>query len=164
MWISRKEYKFLKENAEKNINLECQLLTAKENQSRAVVRAMEEYSTVLMERDQLKLRVIELEHQQTNENNGVQLDNKTFLMLCQLGMATTVVYMGIKRHLNKNTNKCYPSNRLLQKELNLSDKTITKAVKTLKEAGLLKVEIGKGGCYNYSFPEPIYRMEKEYDN
>ena len=63
MWISKKEYNFLKENAEKNINLECQLLTAKENQSRAVARAMEEYSTVLMERDQLRLRVIELEHQ-----------------------------------------------------------------------------------------------------
>jgi biotin operon repressor len=85
-------------------------------------------------------------------------------MLCQLGVSATVVYMGIKRHLNKKTNKCYPSNRLLQKELNLSDKTITKAVKTLKEVGLLKVEIGKGGCYNYSFPEINYRIEKEYDN
>ena len=63
MWISRKYYNFLKENAEKNINIECQILTAKENQSRAVLRAMEEHSTVLMERDQLRLRVIELEHQ-----------------------------------------------------------------------------------------------------
>lgn len=63
MWISRKYYNFLKENAEKNIDIECQLLTAKENQSRAVARAMEEFSSVLFERDQLKLRVIELEHQ-----------------------------------------------------------------------------------------------------
>ena len=63
MWISRKHYNFLKENAEKNIDMECQILTAKENQSRAVARAMEEYSTVLMERDQLRLRVVELEHQ-----------------------------------------------------------------------------------------------------
>ena len=63
MWISKKHYNFLKENAEKNINMECQILTAKENQSRAVARAMEEYSAVLMERDQLRLRVIELEHQ-----------------------------------------------------------------------------------------------------
>lgn len=63
MWISRKHYNFLKENVEKNIAMECQILTAKENQSRAVARAMEEYSTVLMERDQLRLRVIELEHQ-----------------------------------------------------------------------------------------------------
>lgn len=60
MWISRKYYKFLKENAEKNI--ECQILTAKENQNKAIARAMEEYSTVLKERDELKLKVIELEH------------------------------------------------------------------------------------------------------
>ena len=61
MWISRKYYKFLKENAEKNINAECQILTAKENQNKAIARAMEEYSTVLKERDELKLKVIELE-------------------------------------------------------------------------------------------------------
>ena len=29
MWISRKFYNFLKENAEKNIDMECQILTAK---------------------------------------------------------------------------------------------------------------------------------------
>lgn len=62
MWISRKEYQFLKENAEKNINAECQILTAKENQKLAVARAMEEYSTVLKERDELRLRVTELEY------------------------------------------------------------------------------------------------------
>lgn len=62
MWISRKEYKFLKENAEKNIDAECEILRAKENQSRAVARAMEEYSAVLKERDELKQRVVELEH------------------------------------------------------------------------------------------------------
>lgn len=57
MWISRKEYNFLKENAEKNINAECEILRVKENQSRAVARAMEEYSAVLEERDVLRLRV-----------------------------------------------------------------------------------------------------------
>ena len=63
MWISKKHYDFLKENAEKNIDIELQILTVKENERRAIVRAMEEYSTVLEERDALKLRVIELEHQ-----------------------------------------------------------------------------------------------------
>lgn len=62
MWISRKEYKFLKENAEKNIDAECEILRVKENQSRAVARAMEEYSAVLKERDELKQRVVELEN------------------------------------------------------------------------------------------------------
>lgn len=63
MWISRKNYNFLKENAEKNIDIECQILTIKENEKRAVARAMEEYSNVLEERDNLRLRVIELEHE-----------------------------------------------------------------------------------------------------
>ena len=61
MWISRKEYNFLKENAEKNINAECEILAAKEKQMRYVARAMEEYSSVLKERDMLKQRVMELE-------------------------------------------------------------------------------------------------------
>ena len=54
MWISRKEYKFLKENAEKNIDAECEILRAKEKQDKAIARAMEEYSAVLEERDRLK--------------------------------------------------------------------------------------------------------------
>lgn len=61
MWISRKNYNFLKRNAEKNIDKECAILTAEANQKRAVARAMEEYSAVLKERDELRLRVIELE-------------------------------------------------------------------------------------------------------
>lgn len=54
MWISRKEYKFLKENAEKNINAECEILIAKEKQDKAIARTMEEYSAVLEELDKYK--------------------------------------------------------------------------------------------------------------
>lgn len=54
MWISRKEYKFLIENAEKNIDAECEILRVKENQSLKVARAMEEYAAILEERDTLK--------------------------------------------------------------------------------------------------------------
>lgn len=61
MWISRKHYNFLMENAEKNIDAECEILRAKDNYTQAVARAMEEYSTVLEERDNLKLKVDELE-------------------------------------------------------------------------------------------------------
>ena len=53
MWISRKQYNFLKENAEKNINAECAILTARENQIKAVARAMEAYSAVLTELDKV---------------------------------------------------------------------------------------------------------------
>ena len=95
----------------------------------------------------------ELESMKENGNNFVQLDNRIFLILCQLGISATIVYIGIRRHLNDKTHRCFPSNRLLQKELNLSDKTITKAIKLLREVGLIKVKVGKGGCYNYIFPE-----------
>ena len=54
MWISKKEYEFLKENAEKNINAECEILRAKEKQDKAMAKVMEEYATVLEERDNLK--------------------------------------------------------------------------------------------------------------
>ena len=54
MWISRKQYNFLKENAEKNINTECEILKVKESQKQAVARAMEEYSATLEELDKWK--------------------------------------------------------------------------------------------------------------
>lgn len=66
MWISRKEYKFLKENAENNIDAECEVLRVKAEQKKKVARAMEEYSAVLEERDELRQRVIELENQLGN--------------------------------------------------------------------------------------------------
>lgn len=66
MWISRKEYKFLKENAEKNIDAECEILRDRANQRKKIARAMEEYSAVLEERDKLASRVLELENQLGN--------------------------------------------------------------------------------------------------
>lgn len=95
----------------------------------------------------------ELKSMKENRSNFVQLDNRIFLILCQLGVSATVVYIGIRRHLNDKTHRCFPSNRLLQNELNLSDKTITKAIRLLRDVGLIKVKVGKGGCYNYIFPE-----------
>jgi len=61
MWISRKRYQFLKENAKKNVDVECAIATIKENQRREVARAMEEYSAVLQERDALRLAISEFE-------------------------------------------------------------------------------------------------------
>lgn len=72
MWISRKEYKFLKENAEKNIDAECEILRVKENQSQKVARAMEEYSAVLEERDKLKRQ---LEYLIERENEAGRIMN-----------------------------------------------------------------------------------------
>lgn len=69
MWISRKEYKFLQENAEKNINAECEILRAKEKQTIVVARAMEQYSETLKELDRIKKNL--KYYLDTNEENGV---------------------------------------------------------------------------------------------
>ena len=72
MWISRKHYSFLMENAEKNIDAECEILRAKEKQDRAIARAMEEYSAVLEERDKLKRQ---LEYWIERENEAGHIMN-----------------------------------------------------------------------------------------
>lgn len=69
MWISKKYFNFLKHKAEANINAECQILTAHENQQKSIARAMEEYSVALKERDELRLRVIELEQEVSRLKN-----------------------------------------------------------------------------------------------
>lgn len=54
MWISKKEYDFLKDNAEKNIDAECEILKEKEKLNMSVARAMEQYSATLKELDKWK--------------------------------------------------------------------------------------------------------------
>lgn len=66
MWISRKEYNFLKENAEKNINAECEILKVKEELSRSVAKAMVEYSKALESRERLIEKVRRLENELEN--------------------------------------------------------------------------------------------------
>lgn len=72
MWISRKEYKFLREKAEKNIDAECAILMAKERNTREVERMAKEYSAVLEERDSLRLEVIDLQQQLMLVRNGCE--------------------------------------------------------------------------------------------
>ena len=78
MWISKKEYKFLKENAEKNIDAECEILRAKEKQDKAIARAAEEYSALLKECDELKLKIIELENKLYVNNEYLQEEYEDF--------------------------------------------------------------------------------------
>lgn len=47
MWIKKKEYKFLKENAEKNINAECALLNKKYKKGQEAIEILEEYADAL---------------------------------------------------------------------------------------------------------------------
>lgn len=61
MWISRKEYKFLKENAEKNIDAECEILRARDSTNEMIRKVMKDLSNVFEERDRLRLEVIDLQ-------------------------------------------------------------------------------------------------------
>jgi transposase-like protein len=70
MWISKKYFNFLKHKAEQNIDAECQILSALGNQQKSVARAMEEYSAALKERDELRLRVVELEQEVSRLKNA----------------------------------------------------------------------------------------------
>ena len=69
MWISRKDYEFLKKNAEKNIDAECEILRAKEVCTKKTALAMEAYSKTLGDLHEIKkdLRY----YLDTNEENGV---------------------------------------------------------------------------------------------
>ena len=62
MWISRKHYNFLIENAEKNLDAECEIMRLKDEYAKSTARAFVEYSKVLEERDELKDRICELEN------------------------------------------------------------------------------------------------------
>ena len=57
MWISRKEYNFLKTNAEKNIDAECEILRAQDRHNQQTARAMKAYSAALEELDNIKDRL-----------------------------------------------------------------------------------------------------------
>ena len=47
MWINKKEYEFLKKNAEKNIDAECKMLNEKYKQGQEAIKILEEYSNGL---------------------------------------------------------------------------------------------------------------------
>lgn len=69
MWISRKHYNFLMENAEKNIDAECAILDERDRQNQRIARAMEEYSNTLEKLDRIKVNL--RNYLDTNEECGV---------------------------------------------------------------------------------------------
>lgn len=69
MWINKKTYKFLKENAAKNINAEAEIFLVEERCKLKNARALEEYSATLEKIDKIKEN---LEYYlDVNEENGV---------------------------------------------------------------------------------------------
>ena len=69
MWIRRGEYNFLKENAEKNIDAEYQIMKAKEEFTKKTALAMEAYSKALGNLHEIKKDL--KYYLDTNEESGV---------------------------------------------------------------------------------------------
>ena len=56
MWIKKSQYNFLKENAEKNIDAECEIKKVVFDMTQSTARAMKEYSHTLEELDEYQKR------------------------------------------------------------------------------------------------------------
>lgn len=75
-------------------------------------------------------------------------------MIAQVGMPAFCVYMVIKAHTDLETGNAWPSVPLIAKLVGATEKTVSRAVKTLTDAGFLKVE-KKGRSNHYSIVEKI---------
>jgi len=76
------------------------------------------------------------------------LRNKQFFMvddaylngyarLC--GWKATLVYMALCRHSNKN-QVCFPSKKLMAEELDISERSVYNAIKTLESWGIIRIQ------------------------
>ena len=75
-------------------------------------------------------------------------------VIAKIGMPAFCIYVAIKAHTDLNTGNAWPSVALLGEQVGVAKETVLKALKTLVEEGLLKVE--KHGRSNvYSIIEKV---------
>lgn len=76
---------------------------------------------------------------------------------------TSMLYLLILSHRNTKTGACFPSYKLLSKEMTLSPRTIQRMVSSLFDIGALSVNSGTIGISNrYYFPmESFYEENAE---
>ena len=60
-----------------------------------------------------------------------------------IGPAAKLVYQRLMAHLNRKTGQCNPRLATLAKELDVSESTVKRAVKTLREAGAIRTQKGR---------------------
>ena len=80
-------------------------------------------------------------------------------MMAKLGLPAFGVYIAIKSHTDLNTGNAWPSVALLGETVGIAKETVLKAIKTLVEAGLLRVE-KRGRTNSYSVIEKINIVEQ----
>ncbi len=71
-----------------------------------------------------------------------------------LNASDKLVYMVLARFVDEETQECYPSIKKLKKMSNLTEPTIRKALKALKENGFIEIsqEVGKVNYYQLNEP------------
>lgn len=78
------------------------------------------------------------------------------------GTNTAMIYAVIYSHVNADDGYAYPSYAVIMKEANVSNKTLLKGLKALRDNGYILVAKGKkGDCNKYFFPyEALYNKDK----
>lgn len=83
-------------------------------------------------------------------------------VIAQVGTAAFCVYVAIKAHTDLNTGNAWPSVALLSDQIGISKDTVLRSLKTLVEAGLLKVE-KQGRKNTYAVIEKINLVAQSGD-
>ena len=95
-------------------------------------------------------------------NNFELMDNNIVRqIISKYDLQTSMCYMIILSHRNKETGKCFPTIELLARECSVSTRTIDTMIKKLIEGGFLIVDSGREKIANtYYFPkEKFYHGE-----
>lgn len=88
----------------------------------------------------------------------VKANNKVLReIIKECGASEAATYLIILSHRNTNDDKCFPSIRTLENELNVSERSINRRLEKLKNKGFIEVETGKEGQSNrYYFPKESF--------
>lgn len=82
-------------------------------------------------------------------------------VIYKTNLQTAMLYYVLYSHRDQY-GRCFPSIKTLAIECSVSEKTISKMLKELKEAGAIKIKPGKQGrCNSYSFPIETYGIPEE---
>ena len=93
---------------------------------------------------------LSVEHLWIHLVRGMVRDN----VIAKVGAPAFCVYVAIKAHTDLNTGNAWPSIPLLAEQVGVSKDTVARALKTLVEAGLLKID-KRGRSNSYSVIENI---------
>lgn len=75
------------------------------------------------------------------------------------GAVGTAIYVSLCRHVDSQTQKCFPSQELIGKELGIADRTVRKYIKMFEDYGLIEVVRDKSN-YQKGLSNTYYLIDK----